>query len=176
MRTVRLVFSQGRQNVPWTATHFVAFGRQCVQGATKCAVKGAHFVVGDKLCRGDKMCRNTPWPEAIEAELTWIRMELPVDISWTTKYELLRRKRWEGPTQVWMCVCMELKKNVSAPNWLSVWKLYFTVYIRMCSMYSIYMCIQLFSAKDINVVGLNTKKVCLLLFKYAKRGYKSSDI
>ena len=31
-----------------------------MQGATKCAVKGAHFVVGDKLCRGDKMCRNTP--------------------------------------------------------------------------------------------------------------------
>ena len=33
-------------------------GRQCVQGATKCAVKGAHLVAGDKLCRGDKMCCN----------------------------------------------------------------------------------------------------------------------
>ena len=50
--------SQGWQNVPWTATHIVALGWQCVQGATKCAVKGAHFVAGDKLCRGDKMCRN----------------------------------------------------------------------------------------------------------------------
>ena len=29
-----------------------------MQGATKCAVKGAHVVAGDKLCRGDKMCRN----------------------------------------------------------------------------------------------------------------------
>ena len=52
----------GRQNVPWTATHFVALGRQCMQGATKCAVKAARFVVDDKLCRGDKMCRNNPPP------------------------------------------------------------------------------------------------------------------
>ena len=58
MRTVRPVLSQGRQNVPWMDAHFVVLGWQCVQGATKCAVKGAHFVLGDKLCRGDKMCRN----------------------------------------------------------------------------------------------------------------------
>ena len=31
-----------------------------MQGVTKCAVKGAHFVACDKLCRGDKMCRNKP--------------------------------------------------------------------------------------------------------------------
>ena len=40
-----------------------------MQGATKCAVKGAHFVAGDKLCRGDKMCRNKRdamhWPTGI---------------------------------------------------------------------------------------------------------------
>ena len=29
-----------------------------VQGATTCAIKGAHFVTNDKLCRGDKMYRN----------------------------------------------------------------------------------------------------------------------
>ena len=55
-----LSLSLGRQNVPWTAAHFVALGRQCMQGATKCAVKAARFVADDKLCRGDKMCRNMP--------------------------------------------------------------------------------------------------------------------
>ena len=30
-----------------------------MQGATKCAIKGAHFVADDKLCRGDKMCCNS---------------------------------------------------------------------------------------------------------------------
>ena len=29
-----------------------------MHSATTCAVKGAHVVAGDKLCRGDKMCRN----------------------------------------------------------------------------------------------------------------------
>ena len=55
-----LSLSLGRQNVPWTAAHFVALGRQFMQGVTKYAVKATRFVVDDKLCRGDKMCRNKP--------------------------------------------------------------------------------------------------------------------
>ena len=66
-----LVFSHGRQNVPWTATHIVAFGWQCVQGATKCAVKGAHFVTCDKLCRGDKMWCNSPFTLLQEKNYIW---------------------------------------------------------------------------------------------------------
>ena len=34
-----------------------------MQGSTKCAIKGAHFVPGDKLCRGDKMCGNKSFKE-----------------------------------------------------------------------------------------------------------------
>ena len=107
-------------------------------------------------------------------------MALPVDISWTTKDELLSERkevRWSiYNSHTSVNVCMHEIKTVSAPKWLPVWMcvcvLYFAGYTCMCSLYSIHICVSNCAAiKDINDVALNKKIVCLF---YKKRKLSST--
>ena len=93
--SLSLSLSLWRQNVAWTATHFVAFGWQCVQGTTKCAVWSARFVADDKLCRGDKMCRNSisgnstlalvrALPRCVELNQIWVNSYSASHDNWCT--------------------------------------------------------------------------------------------
>ena len=104
---------------------------------------------------------------------TWVEL---IGIKWhlvlkkNMNWRLKKEVRWSTHncachTGTRLNVCMHEIKTLSVLKWLPVWmcvcELYFTVYIFMCSLYSIYMCILLYSTKDIRLWHLIRGKVCL---------------
>ena len=116
---------------------------------------------GVRFHAGGKHSITIDETKTIEAELAYVNWLLPVHISWTTKDELLREKTQVGPPttsrQVWMCLYMKKSLYLCWNGCLyeCMYVSCISLYICMCSLYSIYVCIQLYNAKGINDVVLN---------------------